>query len=483
MDIKTSDGLTIKLSDTISKLSQKGISFDLFNGETEDQINQRYSADMWKDGKKKTLNEITFAECYRDINRLKYHHGIFYSRQGKMTESDILIDMRESLKDLKLTTDVERNANKLLGAVKVYSLVSDAEIKMDENIIPFANGAFYVREKEFIKDEDVSVPYKLNIPLFNNIQSTPNFNKWLHDLFYEEDIPVIQEFLGYCLIPSTKAQKSLFLVGEAGVGKSGIGVILESILGDAFLGVQNTQEFLADKFKLPELENKLVLYDDDLDNSALTGTGLYKKLITNSVPISADRKYEQPFRFIPKIKIVSCCNEMLTSLFDKSDGFYRRLLPVIVKPKSKSWVKDAEFHDKLRSEAQGIVQYALIGLLRLIENGWEFSLSQNTVKYMELKKSDENPLPVFMTDVFDFGDDYKATSADILKVYRLWCNKNAYEPNSPRTLQRWINDNTKNYKIFPNNHIPTEQGDKQVRGYTGLRIKGEWKVPFTVNLK
>ncbi|HAH78041.1 MAG TPA: DNA primase, partial [Ruminococcaceae bacterium] len=29
--------------------------------------------------------------------------------------------------------------------------------------------------------------------------------KFLNDLLYPEDIPTLQEFLGYCLVPTTKA--------------------------------------------------------------------------------------------------------------------------------------------------------------------------------------------------------------------------------------------------------------------------------------
>ena len=137
---------------------------------------------------------------------------------------------------------------------------------------------------------------------------------------------MLQEYLGYCLVPTTKAQKALFLVGEGGAGKSVIGVILEELLGDALISTQSTQEFLQDKFKLPELEHKLVLYDDDLDSSALSETGLYKKLITNNISITADRKYGQPFKFTPHVKLVSCCNKMLIYL-RQHEWLYRRLCP------------------------------------------------------------------------------------------------------------------------------------------------------------
>jgi len=41
----------------------------------------------------------------------------------------------------------------------------------------------------------------------------------------------LQEFMGYCLIPSTKGQKMLFLIGQGGEGKSRIGIVMRRLLG------------------------------------------------------------------------------------------------------------------------------------------------------------------------------------------------------------------------------------------------------------
>lgn len=41
----------------------------------------------------------------------------------------------------------------------------------------------------------------------------------------------MQEYLGYCLIPSTKGQKMLMLIGKGGEGKSRIGVVMNTIFG------------------------------------------------------------------------------------------------------------------------------------------------------------------------------------------------------------------------------------------------------------
>ena len=299
---------------------------------------------------------------------------------------------------------------------------------------------------------------------------TPNFDKWLKDLFYEEDIPTIQEYLGYCLVPTTKAQKALFLVGEGGSGKSVLGTILQEIIGEAMISVQSTQEFLQDKFKFAELEHALVLYDDDLDSEALSGTGVFKKIITNEMVVTADRKYGQPFKFKPNVKLVACCNEMLTSKYDNTDGFYRRLLPVVIKPKSKDFEPDPLFYDKIREEAEGIVHWAIQGLNRLcFTNNWVLSESDRTRSYLAQKKSLGNHLPDFMDSAFEYDPSYEIPTTELISVYQVWCRKNGCDALKSRTVQTWLSDNGEKYGVDRNKYV--KSGDTYVRGFRGLRAK------------
>ena len=450
-----------------------GINVIITSPPSDAEIIESYMPEMWyKDDKgKNRLNENAFAEAFREVNHLQYNNGLFYSRSGKVTEESLLRDVWESIRDIGVKQDVERITKKLMGAVKLASTVDG--LYVDENLIPFSNGDFIVDKWEFRGEETSPSPYRLPTPLMLSFESTPNFNKWLNDLFHKDDIKVLQEYLGYCLVPTTKAQKALFLVGEGGAGKSVIGAILEELLGDALISTQSTQEFLQDKFKLPELEHKLVLYDDDLDYSALSGTGLYKKLITNNISITADRKYGQPFKFTPCVKLISCCNKMLTSIYDNTDGFYRRLLPILIKPIGNDFKPDLHFYDKIRAESKGILQWALIGLRRLINNSWVLSESDRTKAYLNQHKSIGNHFPEFMEAVFTYSTEGNISMTEIMSVYQVWCRQNACDARRPRVLQTWLSDNAERYDIKKSNSIL--RNGKQVRGYVGMVINSKWE--------
>ena len=459
----------------INDLDLLGIETVVMERETDEEIMNGYLPEMWDvdANEVKRLNENTFAKAFRDVNNLRYNNGLFYTRYGKATEEGLSKDVWESLEGQNINRNVESTVKKLIGAVKLASTV-DA-LKVNDKHVPFRNGDLWLNRDgwKFLVDDYQPAPYRLRATLKFEAQDMPYFRKWLADLFEPEDIPTIQEYLGYCLVPTTKAQKALFLVGEGGAGKSVMGVILEAILGDAMLSVTNTQEFMQDKFKLPELEHKLVLYDDDLDSTALTGTGLYKKLITNNLAITADRKYGQPFKFTPYAKLVSCCNEMLTSMYDNTQGFYRRLLPVLIKPIAADFKADLSFYDKIRAEAPNILQWSLMGLNRLIDQNWVLSESERTKRYLRQKQSIGNHYPDFIHEVFDFGEGYSCTSADIVAIYSRWCRANACDARKPRALEAWMTDNAEKFRLKKSTNIPV--GGKRLRGYFGMQVSNRWR--------
>ena len=53
----------------------------------------------------------------------------------------------------------------------------------------------------------------------------------LDSLLYPEDIPTLQEYIGYCLIPSNKGQRMMVIKGSGGEGKSQIGAVLGTLFG------------------------------------------------------------------------------------------------------------------------------------------------------------------------------------------------------------------------------------------------------------
>ena len=104
----------------------------------------------------------------------------------------------------------EKRHRERSGAKPGHSGHSPPEIQTDR--IHVANGTYFP-EGRFTEEKE----YCMNrLPVAYNPQA-PAPERWvsfLDGLLYSGDIPTLQEYIGYCLIPSTKAQKMLMLKGR-----------------------------------------------------------------------------------------------------------------------------------------------------------------------------------------------------------------------------------------------------------------------------
>ena len=418
------------------------------------------------------INYKKFIDAFIQINQCVYCNGTFYTPEGAVSNQSIRKDIAYSLADMGWVSKLDAPTNSIFTSLKDMCPVDELEV--DASVIPLANGDLHIGGStwEFRLGEKKPTPYRLSVNYTPKTEPTPLFDKWLKDVFAAEDIPVIQEIFGYCLVPTTAAQEAFFLVGDAGVGKSGMGAILRSLMGGAFIPI-TTQDLLSNRFGMSSVENKLIAYDDDLGTAALEETGTLKKLITADIPIPAERKYADSFTFIPYARIIACANFMLSSLYDDSDGFYRRLHPIVVKDKDPNRKTINKFYDMIvKEEKEQILRWALVGLKRVIKNGWKISWSDRSREYLGNFKAQTNPIEEFFNATIEFGEDYDISFAEMKKTFSTWCKDNGIRDISDRRLSRWLSDNAEKKSIEYDKNI--KRGNKYVRGYRGCKIRSEW---------
>ena len=432
------------------------------------------------------LNDGILGELYHKYNDMVYANGAFYCPDGMKRVGMVEHEMQATIQQ-RLTTDLARNTKKSMDALKLIAYKDDFDFT-DKLLIPFANGDMTVNlDGNWVFDlgKKDPVPYRLPIdfrPLRQHTP-TPNFDKWLTDLFYPEDIITLQEYLGYCLLPTTRGQKILLVIGEAGCGKSVIIDILKAIFGETVTAPLDLKQFFDDKFKVAELENQLIFYEDDINDQKLDDSTKFKKLATGGVPITADRKFERPFKFIPYCKFVMCGNHMLKCPSDKSDGFYRRLLPLPTRPKDYDRERIANFGQIVATEAVGILQWMLVGLKRFIDNRWEFTISERSNAYLQDFKELSDHLPAFMRDCF-VQDEYRDfTNEELRMAYSMWCIEQGVKPLQNKTVLEWMFDKCGAYRLTMERNGNITRDGKRKRGFYGGYFKDEYLISHTIPLK
>lgn len=157
----------------------------------------------WYDGK--NVNEVKFCEEFLKIHPMKSVNGTFFTVEGRVTDEDALRrEIYERLKPFFQAGITKRVAN-LLEALRLEACAPDLPIQRDR--IHVANGTLFLdgrfsAEREFCRNQ---------LPVaYNEGASAPEtWLRFLGELLYPEDIPTLQEFTGYCLLP-TKLISILF---------------------------------------------------------------------------------------------------------------------------------------------------------------------------------------------------------------------------------------------------------------------------------
>ncbi len=420
------------------------------------------SVPSWVDGN--IVNDAKFAEYFLKNTPLKYVGGCFYGIDGIMDCEKITKNIINEIKPY-VKTLLTKKAGQLLDAIR-YEALCDS-LPINEDRVHFRNGTYFleggfVSEKQFCANR---------IPIAYNPQAPypASWHKFLNDLLYEEDIPTLQEYMGYMLIPSTKAQAMLMLLGSGGEGKSRIGVVCEHILGNN-MNTGSVVKLSNDRFSAADQEGKLLLVDDDMKMEALTDTGKLKAIITMEGKMDLERKGKQSHQGYLYLRIMVFSNGSLSSLYDKSDGFYRRQIVIKVKEKPSDRIDDKNLSEKLIAEIDGIVLWCLEGLERLLKNGFHFTISNRSKRTLEeIRKDEDSILDFFESDGYiRFKRKAISTTKELYLTYSKWCEDNLIKPRSTNTFAKELKQRKEKLGLeYLSRATP---GDKSLRGYEGIEV-------------
>lgn len=352
----------------------------------------------------KRLNEVAFCRELLEKHPVKCINGDFFNVDGRIPEEAIQRMIYEEIKD-HVTTGVSKKVKNLLGVLKLECESEPPPFQTDR--IHVANGTVFLdgsfsEEKEFCRN-------RLPVRYCAETAIPQAWLRYLNDLLLPDDIFTVQEYFGYCLIPTTKAQKMLMIIGKGGEGKSRLGIVLRALLGSN-MNTGSIAKIESSPFARADLEHQLLLLDDDMKLEALSQTNHLKAIITAELPMDLERKGEQSYQGDLRVRFLGLGNGSLHSLYDRTHGFYRRQIILTTKDKPADRIDDPYLAEKMCAELEGIFLWALEGLQRLISNDYRFTISQRAKENMEEAISDGNNIVEFLKSegYIGFKADYEA---------------------------------------------------------------------------
>ncbi len=420
----------------------------------------------WLDEKGR-INEPLFCKELVENYPIIFSENRFYDYNGEVSE-DIISHKISEIVMPNVTNNVAAVVKRLTEALKLCCFSKPIIPKEDE--IHLLNGILktdgtWLEEIRFCANR-LNIDYNPNI--WNDVYYPEDFLLFLSDMLDMEDITTLQEFLGYCLIPSTKGQAMLFIIGNGGEGKSRIGIVLQEIFKSAMI-TGNFQRIETDKFFRYNLQNKLLMLDDDMQMNSFSSTGYIKNLITAEIPVDVEAKGQQSQQAMLYSRFLCFGNGSPKALYDKSDGFARRMIILTTKPVPENRKNDPFLADKFIAEKEKIFCWMFDGLRRLIRNNFRFTISEKTRRNISEIMSDNCNIPEFLEDrgYISFGSGYSESTQALYSAYVDWCHKNLMNILNQNTFSTWLRSNSAKWGMTQTNHISVD--NREVRGYKGVK--------------
>ena len=416
---------------------------------------------------RRQVDEVEFCRVFCMEHYLARLNGQFFSLEGRVSDEEVL--RRQIYEELRcwIQSGVGYKVDSILSTLRLEAPLYRIDEEEEETCLFLANGQYNLCQDHFSPLKNLC---RFRLPVSYNPEA-PKPERWLKflsELLYEEDIPTLQEYMGYCLLPTTRAQKMLIITGKGGEGKSRLAVVMKALLGEHMV-INSLAKIESNNFARADLEHRLVMVDDDLRLEALKQTNYLKSIVTAELPMDLEKKNIQSYQGQLCVRFLAFGNDTLQALHDRSNGFFRRQIILTAREKPLDREDDPYLGGALAREAEGILLWCLDGLRRLWVQNYRFTVSSRARRNLldSIVRSNSAEEFIRSQGYIRFQSDGTVTSKLLYDIYREWCQDNALAPLSQNSFSAFLGQNCQRLNIRPSNHISTGNG-KAVRGYKGI---------------
>ena len=407
--------------------------------------------------------EPLFADYFLSLHPMRCFQGRLFTVDGMIEdEAPLKKEIYEQVR-YYATTSVARRIEHIMQAIKLACASEPPEIQTDR--IHLQNGTYFLDERGFVPEKELCLN-RLPVEYQPDAPAPTKWLEFLDGLLIPEDILTLQEYLGYLLIPSTKAQKMLVMTGKGGEGKSRIGLLLKKLFGEASHS-ESILRIETNRFASANLEYKLVMVDDDLNMVALPETRNIKSIVTAEDRLCIERKNKQAVQGLLYVRFICFGNGNLVAAHDDSDGFWRRQILITVKDRDPARVDNPFLIEELSEERPGILLWMLEGLHRLLANRYQFTISERSIQNLEAAMADSDNLTQFMqaSAYVRFKPDTEERSTYLYRAYTKWCEDNLESPVPQKKFSQFLLKNAGKYGLTFSKHI-----EGKYRGFRGVCV-------------
>lgn len=470
-DMKNTDGRNDALFAYIMTLTGKGLSRDEVR-ESIRIINQYVFKDALDESELETiLRDEAFDDlhpAFFEKNRFQHHifgdymimnDNIFVDSGRLYIYDDGYYSQDVSIIEARMLEYIPNLMNRQRQeALSYMRLKAEPLPETNEYMICCRNGTVDIRNGELHENSPTNFTKNKINTIYNPDAYDENVDNVLDKITVDNgDLrKLLEEMVGYSLVPTSRFQRAFILFGEGANGKSTLLDMIDAMVGEWNISSLSLAE-LNHNFKLSEITNKLINIGDDISDSYLKDTSIFKKLVTGD-ELTVDKKNEQPFKIRNYATMIFATNT-LPQAKDKTRGFLRRLeiLPfnAVFSPDDPDY--DPFIVDKLVTDnaKSYLLNLSIAGLLRvyMAKDFTKVKSVEDMVRDYEVENN----------NVLQFLEEYNPndeTTDTAYSEYTWWCSQSGVNPYKLRRFNKEMRN--------------TKKWDTQVESRNGKSVQ-VWK--------
>lgn len=333
---------------------------------------------------------------------------------------------QEKAKSFVLRNETDGKIKSVLNQAKTFKGINFMESDKDDYLFNTPNGTINLRDLSQKKHDRKDLITQCSNYSFNRENDKcPNWIAFLNRIFCgdQELINYVQKAVGYSLTGDMSEQCLFMLWGGGANGKSTFVKALEDIMGSYAATIKG--ETLMEKNgqdgargDLARLTNKRVVIASELQEGQVFNEPLLKVLSAGeTLPVRF--MYQEEFMLKPKFKLWIMTNKK-PKVKGNDHGIWRRWRMIPFKYKFTEKEKDPNFYEeKLKSELEGILLWAITGYQMWKEQGFE--APKEVMEAVEDYKMDMDQVARFIEDCCKVGEGYECTGSAMYDEYINWC--------------------------------------------------------------
>lgn len=408
-----------------------------------------------------------------------YDEGI-YKPEGKSYIKEMLREILQERYNIWIF-------NQVMAKVEPDTYIDEEEFFKQNCVteVPVQNGILDIMKKELKPfDPDKIFFNKLNARWDENADC-PKIEQFFKDVVKdEEDIKLIYEIIGFCLLKEYRFEKAFMFLGDGRNGKDKTLELIRRLLSPDNCASVDLHRLEGDDWATYELFNKMVNIAGEISSQDLKNVSKFKALTGRSF-VPGKRKYLSTINFENYAKFVFACNE-LPMVYENTRAFWDRWETLhfpytFVKKeefekaedKTKLKIRDENIIEKIATpeEFAGLLKKSVEGLHRLLKNK-EFSATKGSQETKDFWVRKANSFLAFCMDCLEESVDNFISKKELRRAYKKYYKKHKVRGASDKMIKATLQDEFGVIDEYKTIHEGTENlGGRQVHVWEGITWK------------